>query len=167
MAAIRGIVVMGPSGSGKSTLGVALAQSLGWRFIEGDDLHPASNVEKMRSGQPLDDADRAPWLARVANRLGTADDAEGVVASCSALKRSYRNMLREGNPQLLFVLPQLAREELVLRMRARGGHYMPASLLDSQLAALEPLQPDEMFLILDGQLPLPEQIERVRGRLGL
>jgi gluconokinase len=165
VAPIRAIVVMGPSGTGKSTLAQALAVSLGWRFIEGDDLHPPANVARMRSGQPLDDADRAPWLERIAGMLATPGDAAGVVATCSALKRRYRDLLRQRHPALLFVLPVLTREALAQRMAARSGHYMPASLLDSQLAALEPPQPDELALVIDGHEPVDLQVQRIRSRL--
>ena len=132
------IVVMGVSGSGKSTVADGLVQRLGWEFAEGDELHPPANVEKMRSGQPLDDEDRWPWLRRVAAWIGEREQSgRSVVVTCSALKRSYRDVLRDGHPSVWFahvtVDPALLRE----RMEHRSGHYMPASLLDSQFAALE------------------------------
>lgn len=129
------IVVMGVSGCGKTSVGERLASILGCRFIEGDSRHPAANVEKMRQGIPLDDADRWPWLDVLGAELG--EDARTII-SCSALKRSYRDLLREraGRP-MTFVFLQGTRTLLVSRMGAREGHYMPLSLLDSQLATLE------------------------------
>ncbi len=145
------IVVMGVSGSGKSTVADGLVQRLGWEFAEGDELHPPANVEKMRSGQPLDDEDRWPWLRRVAAWIGEREQSgRSVVVTCSALKRSYRDVLRDGHPSVWFahvtVDPALLRE----RMEHRSGHYMPASLLDSQLALLEPLQDDEPGASISG-----------------
>ena len=127
------IVVMGVSGCGKSTVGAALAAALGLPFREGDALHPPANVAKMAAGVPLDDADRWPWLDRVAAALG-----EGGIVSCSALKRSYRDRLRAGAGRpLAFVFLHGSPEVLAERMATRTGHFMPASLLASQLATLE------------------------------
>ena len=138
------IVVMGVSGSGKSTVAATLVDRLGWEFAEGDDFHPPENVEKMRAGHPLDDEDRWPWLRSLAAWIGEHERAgRSVVVTCSALKRSYRDLLRDGHPSVWFAHvtadPQLIRE----RMEHRTGHYMPPSLLDSQLATLEPLGDDE------------------------
>jgi gluconokinase len=138
------IVVMGVSGSGKSTVAATLVDRLGWEFAEGDDFHPAANVEKMRSGHPLDDEDRWPWLRSIAAWIGEHEKAgRNVVVTSSALKRSYRDLLRDGHPSVWFAHvtadPELIRE----RIEHRTGHYMPASLLDSQLATLEPLEDDE------------------------
>ncbi|MEV0354449.1 gluconokinase [Nocardia sp. NPDC050697] len=130
---------MGVSGSGKSTVGALLAARLGVPFLEGDDLHPAANLAKMRAGIPLTDADRWPWLAAAGARLA----ATGGVLSCSALALRYRDRLRELVSGVLFAHLDVARAELARRLAARRGHFMPASLLDSQLAALEPLRPDE------------------------
>lgn len=130
---------MGVSGSGKSTVGVLLAERLGVPFTEGDELHPAANVAKMRAGTPLTDADRWPWLAAAGARLVAA----GGVLSCSALALRYRDRLRELVPGVRFAHLDVPRAELERRLAARRGHFMPASLLDSQLAALEPLRPDE------------------------
>lgn len=131
------IVVMGVSGSGKSTLGRALADAHGWDFKEGDDLHPQANIDKMRAGEPLDDADRTPWLERVG--VWMADELQahraGVI-SCSALKRSYRDRLRHIGSGLRFVFLDVPRSELLRRLQRRD-HFMPASLLDSQLRTLE------------------------------
>lgn len=140
------VVVMGVSASGKSTVARALAAELLVPFVDADDLHPASNVEKMTAGVPLDDADRVPWLAGVAGAMAVEP---GIVVACSALKRSYRDQLRAGAPGVVFV--HLAGSRAVLDQRARGriGHFMPAALLDSQLAALEPLGADEPGIVLD------------------
>jgi carbohydrate kinase (thermoresistant glucokinase family) len=140
------VVVMGVSGSGKTTVGAALASSLGVPFVDGDALHPPANVEKMASGIPLDDADRWPWLARVGQELArSAPDgaAAGLVVACSALKRVYRDAIRQEAPHAFFVELDGSRELLEERLGRRRGHFMPASLLDSQLATLEPLEPDE------------------------
>lgn len=146
------IVMMGVSGSGKTSVGAALAARLGCGFEEGDTLHPAANIAKMRAGIPLDDADRAPWLdavaAWIADRM--AAGAGGVVA-CSALKRAYRDRLRRaGGAALRFVLIDPPPDVLRDRLGARTGHFMPASLLDSQLATLERPAPDEHALVVRG-----------------
>lgn len=145
------IIVMGVSGSGKSTLGQLLAEALGCPFIEGDDLHCPNNVEKMRSGQPLNDDDRWPWLDRLGKALHDATEAHGLaVAACSALKYRYRERLVDAiAAPTSFVMLETDRAELVRRMGSRAGHYMPASLLDSQLAALERPHGGERALILD------------------
>jgi carbohydrate kinase (thermoresistant glucokinase family) len=141
------VVVMGVSGSGKSTVGRAVADALGAPFVDGDDLHPAANVAKMAAGIPLTDADRVPWLRAVGRTLADGDDA-GVVVACSALKRSYRDLIRDEAPGTVFAELDGPRELLQKRM-IRPGHFMPVSLLDSQLATLEPLQADEAGLRLD------------------
>jgi carbohydrate kinase (thermoresistant glucokinase family) len=149
-AAAGRIVVMGPSGCGKSTVGEALARSLGWSYIEGDDFHPPANVEKMRAGVALDDADRAGWLDALAAQLAGARAAgRGAVLACSALKRSYRDRLRRGAPDLRIVYLHGDRPTLAGRLAARRHRYMPASLLTSQLAALEPPAPDEQAFGFD------------------
>jgi gluconokinase len=158
------IVIMGVSGSGKSTLGSALALRLGWRFVEGDALHPPRNVAKMTAGEPLTDADRWPWLERVAEAIVAGGDA-GVVLACSALKRSYRDFLRDRAGAIMFVLPSLQKDVLTARVAARPGHYMPASLLQSQLDALEALAPDECSTSLDGTLALELQLSQLLQRL--
>lgn len=149
------IVVMGVSGSGKSTLGTMLAGAIGCPFFEGDDFHAAESISRMRAGMPLTDADRWPWLERLGLAIGASLAGSGIaVASCSALKRSYRDRLRATIPvPVAFVLLDGQEEELRRRMAARGDHYMPASLLDSQLASLERPRPDEAALILDARLP--------------
>ena len=141
------LVVMGVSGSGKSTVGAALAQRLGVPFVDADDLHPAANVAKMSRGEPLDDDDRRPWLETIGRWL--ADHPDGGVVSCSALKRSYRDLLRRHAPGLELLHLQGDREVIARRQASRPGHFMPASLLSSQFATLEPLQPDEHGLVVD------------------
>ena len=142
------VVVMGVSGSGKTTVGERLAAQLGVPFVDGDALHPPANVAKMASGVPLTDDDRAPWL-RIVGQAVAGTTPEGVVVACSALKRSYRDLIRAEAPGTLFAELDGTRELLAARMSARPGHFMPVSLLDSQLATLEPLQQDEDGLRLD------------------
>lgn len=162
----RRVVLMGVSGCGKSTVGEGLAQRLGWRFVEGDGLHPPENVAKMAAGQALDDADRAGWLATLADLLAQAQAAgQGLVISCSALKRSYRERLRSGDPQVLFVHLSGSRELIAQRIAARTHRYMPASLLESQFATLQPPTPDEPALSLDVRLPPSALIEAVAQHL--
>lgn len=139
------VVVMGVSGSGKSTIGAAIADAIGVPFVDGDDLHPAANVAKMSAGDPLTDDDRWPWLDAVAARLAGG----GVVVACSALKRAYRDRLRAAAPALRLVFLDGDRETLAPRMSTRPGHFMPASLLDSQLATLERPSPDEHAIVLE------------------
>jgi carbohydrate kinase (thermoresistant glucokinase family) len=141
------LVVMGVSGSGKSTVGAALARRLGVPFIDGDDLHSESNVQKMASGHPLTDEDRWPWLARVGQALAHAEGT-GLVVACSALKKSYRDAIRAGEPEAFFLHLTAPRQVLQARVAARHGHFMPASLLDSQLETLEPLS-EEAGAVID------------------
>jgi len=144
---------MGVSGCGKSTVGALLAQCLGAEFVEGDSLHPPSSVAKMAAGTPLTDADREGWLQTIASQLGAAHGAQrSLVASCSALKRSYRDTLRAGAPDLRFIYLQGDFDLLGARVASRSGHYMPASLLASQFAALEPPANDEHAVTLDCRL---------------
>jgi len=146
-----GIVIMGVSGSGKSNLGQGLAAVCGVPFIEGDDFHSSSRIAKMASGTPLDDIDRWPWLDSVGAALGESARREGMaVAACSALKRSYRDRLRSATGiSLVFVCLVGTRDLLLARLQNRTGHYMPVTLLESQLAILEPPNEDERALILD------------------
>jgi gluconokinase len=157
------VVVMGVSGVGKSTVGAALAAALGCTFVDGDDLHPAANVAKMKRGEPLDDHDRAPWLAAIAARMQEAlATGESLVVACSALKRDYRRVLRvDGSVE--FVLLTAPAEILRQRLEARRHHFMPASLLPSQLATLEPPEPDE--LIVDTNRPLEEVVRELQREL--
>ena len=143
-------VVMGVSGAGKSEIGARLATELGVPFLEGDSFHSAENVAKMSAGIPLNDEDRAGWLQALRGEISAARErGEGLVLSCSSLKRRYRDLLRSGDPELRFVHLHGGRDILEQRMRTRPGHYMPASLLDSQLRDLEPLQADEAGVRLD------------------
>lgn len=155
-------VVMGVSACGKSTVGRLLAQARGATYLDGDDFHPPENVARMRAGQALTDADRRGWLDALAHRLAQARaSGEGVVLSCSALKRRYRDVLRQGAPALKLVYLHGTRELLAARIAARQGHYMPASLLDSQLATLEPPAPDENALAVDVASSPAQIVERI------
>lgn len=136
------VIVMGVSGSGKSTIGVLIADALGVGFIDGDSLHSASNIAKMAAGTPLSDDDRWPWLAKVGQTLAEADST-GLVVACSALKRSYRVAILREAPTVVFLHLTGSRRVLASRLEDRSDHFMPTTLLDSQLATLEPLQADE------------------------
>ena len=143
-------VVMGVSGSGKTVIGSRLARALDVEFVEGDDYHPPENVARMAAGIPLTDADRAGWLAAIAARIAVAREAgAGLVVSCSALKQSYRDLLRTADPELRVVHLSGDRELLAERLAQRRGHFMPSSLLDSQLATLEVPSADERALVCD------------------
>ena len=143
-------VVMGVSGCGKSSVGLQLATALGAPFLEGDSYHSYANVAKMSAGMALTDADRADWLRALHAEIDEARQrGSGLVLSCSALKRRYRDLLRAADPQLRFAHLDGPRELIASRMAARAGHYMPPSLLTSQLASLEPLQADEAGIVLD------------------
>lgn len=132
------IIVMGVSGSGKSTIGALLAEALGWPFADADGFHPAANVAKMAAGQPLTDADRGPWLDAIAAHIGAARTAgQPVVVACSALRRAYRERLRAGHGDLIFLHLAGAPEVIATRQAARQGHFMPPSLMASQFATLE------------------------------
>jgi gluconokinase/shikimate kinase len=160
------LVLMGVSGCGKSTIAGVLAGRLGWDLAEGDDMHPRANVDKMAAGHPLDDADRWPWLDQVAAWITdhTTSGRPGVV-TCSALKRSYRDVLR--GERVAFVYLAGTREQIADRLAVRHGHFMPATLLNSQFDALEPPAPDECSITVDiGGAPGSEATEIVR-RLGL
>jgi gluconokinase len=160
------LVVMGVAGCGKSTLASLLAQRLGWPLQEGDALHPQANVDKMAAGQPLDDADRWPWLRLVAAWIDARVAAgEPGIVTCSALKRTYRDLLRREGVR--FVHLAGSRELLEQRMQVRSGHFMPASLLDSQLATLEAPGADEHAITIDIALPPDAQIAAVLAWLGI
>jgi len=149
------VIVMGVSGCGKSTLGALLADALGCPFLEGDDFHSADAVEKMRGGRALTDEDRWPWLDRLGQAAAATMAANGaVVLACSALRRSYRDRLRVGiGAPVRFILLENSRDLLLARLGNRPGHYMPACLLDSQLATLERPLPDEGAMILISDTP--------------
>lgn len=141
---------MGVSGSGKTTIAQRLSRKLGWQYQEGDALHPPSNVEKMSSGTPLTDADRLPWLHKIAARIEEwrAAGVSGVV-TCSALKRSYRDIIAGNRPDVVVVYPKGSQALIAGRMAERKGHFMPASLLDSQFRILEEPSPDENAITVD------------------
>ena len=144
------MVIMGVSGSGKSTVGELLGHRLGVPFIDGDDLHPTANKEKMRTGTPLNDDDRRPWLQDIGRTLAAYQkEGSGAIVACSALKRRYRDLLREHAPDLLFLHLEGSADTLAARMAARNHEFMPATLLASQLEALEPLDADERHVLLD------------------
>lgn len=153
---------MGVSGSGKSTLGAQLAETRALPFLEGDAFHTDGNVAKMRAGQPLCDEDRWPWLDRLGQAVGDAARSSGMaIAACSALKRRYRErLIAAADVQLLFVLLDADPDELARRMNERPGHYMPASLLASQLAALERPDADEVVLTLESNMA-PDTLSRL------
>lgn len=162
----RAIIVMGVTGVGKSTFGEALAAELAVPFIEGDSYHPAPNVQKMAAGVPLQDADRWPWLQALGGAIRARRELSGVVASCSALKRSYRDRLREiiGEP-LLFVCLLAPRATIAARMQERKGHYMPTILLDSQLEALEAPAAQEGCIMLAADQDVASMLASLRPQL--
>ncbi|MGO3884823.1 MAG: gluconokinase [Mycetocola sp.] len=159
------LIVMGVSGSGKSTLATGLARSLSWDFLEGDEVHPPENVAKMAAGTPLTDEDRLPWLHRIRTWIDEHQE-EGTpgVVTCSSLKRSYRDILAADG--VVFVHPTGNDEVIATRMAARKGHYMPTSLLASQLATLEPLQADENAITVDLTLSPESQLAYTLEQLG-
>jgi carbohydrate kinase (thermoresistant glucokinase family) len=158
------VVVMGPAGSGKSSLGVPLAERLGVPFLEGDSLHPSANREKMAAGVPLTDEDRRPWLEAIVTRLAGARRS-GLVVACSALKHSYRELIREQSPQAFFVFLRVPHQVLAARLDKRKDHFFPPALLSSQVADLEPLTPDENGVVVDGTQSIDAAIEQVLGVL--
>lgn len=149
------VVVMGVAGCGKSVVGERLAERLGARFIEGDRLHPPENIARMARGQPLSDADREGWLDAIGAALAAAKSkSRAAVAACSALKRRYRDRLRGWRPDLRFVYLDIDRATAAARVAARQGHFMPASLVDSQFADLQPPGSDEQAIALDARQPV-------------
>jgi gluconokinase len=157
----QALVIMGVSGSGKSTLGSALSEVLGLPFLEGDDFHPESNISKMTAGMPLTDEDRWPWLVAIADRLRMSAGMPGVVVACSALKRSYRDIIRSRvQIGIAFIHLNLDREALQERL-SRREHFMPVTLVESQLEILERPGFDEDALVLHATLPTAEQIKMI------
>jgi beta-N-acetylhexosaminidase len=154
----RHIVVMGVSGCGKTTIGDLVARELGVSFLDGDSLHPLENVVKMAAGTPLTDEDRWPWLATVGSTLGNAGEG-GLVLACSALKRCYRDAIRALAPDTVFLHLHGSPEVLGSRLEGRSGHFMPSTLLESQLATLEPLGDDEAGVVVD----IAGQVSQVVG----
>jgi gluconokinase len=162
------VLVTGVAGSGKTTVGTLLASRLGWAFEDGDVLHPPSNIAKMRAGIPLTDTDRWPWLHALAGWIdGRIAAGASAVVACSALKRAYRDLLREGRPQARLVFLAVDREVLAARLAARHGHFFRVSLLDSQFEALEPPEPAEGVLTVPADAPPGEVAAQIIGGLGL
>lgn len=160
------IVVMGVSGSGKSTVGAQLADVLGVPFIDGDGLHPESNIEKMAAGTPLTDADRWPWLAEVGRVLrDSGESGEGAIVACSALRRAYRDAILDAAPDALFVHLTGDRDVLARRMSGRSDHFMPTTLLDSQIDTLEPLNSDEPGITIDIDTSVDGVVEAARAQI--
>ena len=159
------IVVMGVSGSGKSTVGAALAQRLRVPFADADDFHPPASIAKMTAGVPLDDDDRHPWLETIGDWL--AEHPAGGVMSCSALKRTYRDQLRRHRPDVEFLHLSGSADVVARRQASRPGHFMPASLVNSQFERLEPLEPDEPGITIDVEQSVDsivdEYVSRTRG----
>jgi gluconokinase len=162
------VIVAGVSGSGKSTIGALLAGQLGWKFEDGDDLHPAGNIAKMQAGVPLTDKDRRPWLDAVAAWIDqrSAAGGSGVIA-CSALKRSYRDRLRDGRPELRVIFLRVDRSTLAARLATRHGHFFRPELLDSQLADAEAPLPAEPAIVVDANGPPSDVVREIIRRLGL
>lgn len=160
-------MVMGVSGTGKSTLGSLLAARLGRPFLEGDEYHPAANVALMAAGIPLTDDDRRPWLDALVAAMAAHDEAgRSTVVACSALRRAYRDRLRAAPGRVRFLLVDVPADELARRTAARVHPYMPASLLGSQLATLEPLAADEDGVVLRSSAPPAEQADEALRLLG-
>jgi gluconokinase len=159
------VILMGVTGSGKTTVGRRLAADLGWTFVEGDEFHPPANVEKMRRGEPLDDADRIPWLRALARRIDELVAAgQPAVVACSALKQAYRDLLARDRPAVSFVYLKAPAGLLGERLRHRTGHFMPPGLLASQLDTLE--EPAG-GLTIDGSPPPAAIVAAIRRGLGL
>jgi len=162
------LVLMGVSGCGKTTIAAILASRLGWPFEEGDALHPQANIEKMAAGHPLTDADRWPWLAKVADWIDERLDAgENGLITCSALKRSYRDLINRRGSGLIFVFLAGSKETIAARLAARHGHFMRASLLESQFADLEEPAADEPAIRVDIGPPAAEIVEQTMEDFGL
>jgi gluconokinase len=160
------VVIMGVSGSGKSTVAAGLCKAEGWQLIEGDALHPPGNIAKMSAGTPLTDDDRWPWLRAIAARLDELRAANvSAVVACSALKRSYRDVLIGDRPDTYLVYLRSSHRLIGERMRARKGHFMPPGLLDSQFASLHEPGPDERPIIADLARPAEEVVAQVVARL--
>jgi gluconokinase len=159
-------VIMGVSGSGKTTIGRVLARRLGWLFLEGDALHPPENIAKMKAGHPLDDEDRAPWLAAVAARIDQwRDDGKCGVVACSALKRRYRDIIIGGRADVRLIYLEGSRALIGERLAQRHDHFMPASLLDSQFAALEPPDPEEDAITVSVDAPVDTMVAQLAAAL--
>jgi gluconokinase len=168
MGAADLIVVMGVSGSGKTTVGRGIAEAMGWDYAEGDDFHSKANVEKMASGHPLTDEDRWPWLRAIGDWLSEHErEGRSAVVTCSALRRRYRDLLREDRPDVRFCHVEAGADLIRERLEHRQGHYMPPSLLPSQLATLEPLQADEAGVVVSVAGTPEEIVQHALKALGL
>jgi gluconokinase len=162
------LVLMGVAGSGKTTVADILASRLGWQFEEGDALHPQSNIAKMRAGHPLTDADRAEWLKRVADWVDERlEKGQKGVITCSALKRSYRDLINRRGSGVVFVFLTGPKSTIAERLASRQGHFMPSNLLDSQFADLEEPGPDEPAMRVDISGPPAAIAQRIVAELGL
>lgn len=162
------LVVMGVSGVGKTTVATGLARRLGWGFLEGDELHPAENIAKMSAGVPLNDDDRLPWLRAIAAELSArAARGENTVVTCSALKRRYRDVLRTADARVRVVHLEAGADLIAQRLSHRTGHFMPPTLLPSQLADLEPLAPDEDGVLVNVAGTPTESVELALAALDL
>ncbi len=162
------VLVGGVAGCGKTTVGVVLSGRLRWPFADADAFHPAANIAKMRSGVPLTDADREPWLAAITAWMDERTAAgESAVAGCSALKRSYRDRLLSGRPATWMAFLEISRELAHARLAARHGHFFAAALLDSQFAELEPPGGEQRLLVLDAACPPDQLAGDIIARLGL
>lgn len=159
------LVVMGVAGCGKSSLARHLAERLGCEMLEGDDYHPAANQEKMRSGIPLDDADREPWLRALGEQLALRQSR--VVLACSSLKRKYRDLLRAADPALRFVYIEIDIETAAQRVGGRSAHLFPITLVESQFAALESPVGESGVLRVSGLQPVQEQLDAIAAWLGI
>ena len=165
---VRQLVVMGVSGVGKTTVAKELSARVGWTFTEGDEFHSEAAVATMAAGRPLTDEDRWPWLRRIGGWMSEQIAAgRPSVVTCSALRRAYRDVLADGRPEVVFCHLVGDREQVAGRLDRRTGHYMPASLLASQLAVLEPLQPDERGVTVSAEGTPDEVVARVLAKLDL
>jgi len=160
----RVIVIGGVSGSGKSTIGEKTASAIDAKFIDGDSLHPQSNINKMSAGIPLSDEDRIPWLNSIALAL-LENKAVGIVVACSALKRSYRDQIRETVPDVFFVLLNGSRDLLLSRLESRSSHFMPSTLLDSQMVIYQRLSEDERGIEVDIEKPVEAVTAQVLAQI--
>jgi len=165
---VKHVVVMGVSGVGKTTIAKGISTLMGWTFAEGDAFHSEANVAKMHDGHPLTDEDRWPWLRSIGDWM-SAEIAEGrsAVVTCSALRRAYRDVLREGRPEVTFCHLAADKDLVDDRLSHREGHFMPSSLLPSQYATLEPLEPDEPGVTVPVAGPVPEVLARAMAALAL
>jgi gluconokinase len=165
---LTSLVLMGVAGVGKSSVLAALEQRLGWPALEGDSLHPPQNAAKMAAGIPLTDEDREPWLAAVSEWIAERERSRASsIVTCSALRRRYRDVLRRGHPWVWFVHLDAPADVLLRRIQGRTGHFMPASMLESQLATLEPLEADEPGTTIPALAPPTELATRIAEELRL